>query len=874
MTSEYNFLKSDVSKKLILVIGLSLPLFISVFAGNLLKVRKLLEKAQYEKAEKVVRKALDKNPTDIEGNFYLSILFLEESYNLYNIDSALIFINKAEANFSKANEEELAQQAKALITQEMLGAQHAQVDKAGYLRAMEAMSVQAMENFMETFDGAAQTDKVIKVRDSLVYDQTKRSNTWQAYEIYFQTYPTSVYADEAKKKYQSLIFESYTSDGSVDGYMRFLEDHPNTPFRKQAESVIFDLLTPANDWKGLKKFLERYPNSHLAKRAGDILYHQAKNRDLEYLKWILAEHPLSDSLVSINKLEGVIILPFFVQEKFGFMDKTGNLILPLAYSSVDENYICESISEIWLSVVKDDSPQIINRAGEVILSGQNDFTPINKTTYLVGKERRFIYHASGYLLTDISVEEAEQIADSWIAYKKDYSWGILDARGDVILDPKYESVQQFGSLIVVELDGKFGFIKPNSKESIAKLALLYDDYELISDSLILAYDGDKEGLFDFNLDNIVPVDTHEIQIGNRLIKIKESNGYRLQDEYDQTYGPYSDIKVGDTWTGLKSDSTWRLCPSFNYDSTFLMNIDSLLFLGSSFVYTTRGKESWITLNDGEKFSLDPKPKVELVPTNGRSVKSSFLVITAGKKKGVYSSVGQRLFEVEGEISLLADSVFRIKKNGKMGLMSTDGSTLAAVKYDVLDEADHLVFLLKSGKIGAFDLTNDKLIPAEYNERIERFGSEKYLVRKTDGYTVIDANNKALLPGLYGDITYWSDSTLWVKKGSLWSLIGYDGSELISKVVSVRSWLQVGDESFVIIFGEGGHGLVSDQRGMILPMQYNDILNVGTKESPIFFAEQHLETAGLFIVTYFNFNGVAFKSQAYRPDEYDRIYCDQ
>jgi tetratricopeptide (TPR) repeat protein len=874
LSNEYHISKGALFQRLILIIGLCLFLVISSPAGNLLKVRKFLEKAQYDKAEKVVRKALDKNPEDIEGNFYLSILFLEASYNLYNIDSALIFINKADTNFSSANEEALKDLSKSLINKELLKAQRDSIDEAGYRRAMDAMNVESMEYFTKTFDGATQAEKVLQVRDSLVYDKAKITNTWQTYEAYFQTYPASVYADEAKKKYQSLIFQSYTSDGGVNGYILFLEDHPTTPFRKQAESVIFDLLTPGNDWNGLKNFLQRYPDSYLAKRAGDIMYHQSKNRDTDDLKWVLASHPLSDSLVRVNQLEEAVILPFFAQGKFGFMDMAGNLVLPLVYSGVDENYICETSSEIWLSVLLDNIPQIINRAGEAVLAGQNDFIPINSTAYLVGKDRRFIYHASGHLLSDISVQDAKAISNSWIAFRQDYNWGILDARGDVILDPKYEAIEQFGSLIVVELNGKLGFIKPNSKESLAKVALLYDDYEFISDSLLLVYDGENEGLFDLNLEILVPLDTHEIQIASGLITVKDSNGYQLLNVHNQSFGPFRDIILGDTWTGLKSDSIWSLCSSYDFDSTFQGGIDSLCFFGSHFIFALRGKESWIILDDGKKFNLEPKENVELVAKNGRSINSNYLQITSSKNKGVLDSNGNKIFETEGELSLLADSVFGIKKNGKMGLLSTDGSTLVPVKYDVVDEAEHLVFLLQSGKIGAFDLTNYKLIPAEYNERIERFGSEKYLVREADGYALIDSSNERLLPGLYDDITYWNDSTLWVKKGASWSLIQYDGRELISNVVSVRSWLQVKDEAIVIIFGEGGHGLVSDRRGMILPMQYNDILNVGTNDAPIFFAEQHLETAGLFIVTYFNFDGVAFKSQAYRPDEYDRIYCDQ
>ena len=73
--------------------------------------------------------------------------------------------------------------------------------------------------------------------------------------------------------------------------------------------------------------------------------------------------------------------------------------------------------------------------------------------------------------------------------------------------------------------------------------------------------------------------------------------------------------------------------------------------------------------------------------------------------------------------------------------------------------------------------------------------------------------------------------------------------------------------------KGKFGLMSDQSGVLLKAEYSDIFNIGPKENPLFFADQHLSNAGFHVVSYVDDQGKLVFSKAYNKEEFDRILCE-
>ncbi len=72
--------------------------------------------------------------------------------------------------------------------------------------------------------------------------------------------------------------------------------------------------------------------------------------------------------------------------------------------------------------------------------------------------------------------------------------------------------------------------------------------------------------------------------------------------------------------------------------------------------------------------------------------------------------------------------------------------------------------------------------------------------------------------------------------------------------------------------ENAFGVISNRRGIVVPMQYSDIVNLGSKEVPLYFTERHIEEAGISVVVYYDSFGKIIRKQAMEADEFEKIYC--
>jgi hypothetical protein len=70
-----------------------------------------------------------------------------------------------------------------------------------------------------------------------------------------------------------------------------------------------------------------------------------------------------------------------------------------------------------------------------------------------------------------------------------------------------------------------------------------------------------------------------------------------------------------------------------------------------------------------------------------------------------------------------------------------------------------------------------------------------------------------------------------------------------------------------------YGVMSSRMGLIIPISFTDIINLGTLDDPLYFTEKYIEEAGIYIVVYYNKKGELVRKQAYEEEEYERILCD-
>ena len=83
-----------------------------------------------------------------------------------------------------------------------------------------------------------------------------------------------------------------------------------------------------------------------------------------------------------------------------------------------------------------------------------------------------------------------------------------------------------------------------------------------------------------------------------------------------------------------------------------------------------------------------------------------------------------------------------------------------------------------------------------------------------------------------------------------------------------------DELRIIALGEGGYGILSNKVDEVIPLSFNDIVQIGPPADPIYLTEKHIPEADFSVVIYYNKDGMVIRKQAFEPDEYDLIYCDK
>ena len=69
-------------------------------------------------------------------------------------------------------------------------------------------------------------------------------------------------------------------------------------------------------------------------------------------------------------------------------------------------------------------------------------------------------------------------------------------------------------------------------------------------------------------------------------------------------------------------------------------------------------------------------------------------------------------------------------------------------------------------------------------------------------------------------------------------------------------------------------MVSNRHGVIIPVNFTDIVNVGSPDVPVYFTEKHVPEASIFVVIYYDHSGNFLRKEVYEQEDYERIYCNK
>lgn len=830
-----------------------------------------MSKGKWMKAEQSLKKALRKDSINAEARMVYAQWFFSPTNPDYDIDAAYACLLDAFKDYAIVDQRQRERMQRFPLDSAILLHLRAEIDSAAFERAKDINTEASYITFLDKFLFSKFRGNAIELRDEVSFLDALKVNTYQSFDLYIAKYPDSHRAAEARNRYNKLLFEDKTKDGKLKSFISFYKTYPDSPFRKVVTEQIFEISTASGELDDYLDFITNYNDSSwILKKAKDIAFHLAQQSNVN-----IPHQILSDSIRNVLSLEADYWVPFLKGEKFGFMNSRGEETLAAQFDGISNEYLCGNVTEDYLVTSKG----VVSRSNKIIVEGVVDFVEDLGSGILMVKTDKCnrLVHKSGFKLIDDCVEDAQLVANQFVAVQTNGKWSLHAISGRKLVEQKYEAIRSEGDLIVFIKNGKSIL---NTIDEIIKAAdknilpekMVFDEVRKLNTNKFLVKNGALEGVVNSDLQFEIPLDRQVLTLTSFGFTKKVLNKVTtvgLSETIDKE--EFSEIKPYLNWLGLYQTKGSKLY-DIKASKIIAANVDSLWFT-NRLAMASRADSVNVIFGSGRRMMFHNTTKVTFVKSPD-SVR--YFYLEDKNKKQLYEvDSGLKKFTLEfDKIEELGYNLFLIEHKGKRGLVNIEGKTILPLEYDaVAKSSDHLVSLLKDKKFGLFDLKNQKLLKAAYERNVAFFSESILIVYKDGYYGFVDREAKPLSAFEFDEVKPWSDSSAFVRKNYRWLI--YDIYTRKVTQSQIKDYQLIKDdpkEKIAIIHKENEYGVISSSKGIIIPPTFSDVLNLGTAEKPIYFTEKNVEEADLFVVIYYDENGQLIRRHIYEADEYDRIYC--
>jgi len=828
------------------------------------KLLGIQERSRWSKAEKSIRKALAKDSLNPEPAYLLALYYFHPSFSTFNVDSASAFQHRAVrlTGFHDRGR-------KPVPDTVSLRRLRVRIDSAAFERAKEVDSEEGYQFFLDRFGLAAQRPVAIELRDEMAFLKALKGNTSGSFQAFITRYPASHRRQEAQDRMDKLLYEEETKDRRLSGYVRFYDTYRDSPFRSLAEKNIFEISTASGEHQAFQRFLDRYPQSKWSGRARTVLFEmlQAGILSEAHAPW------MTDSLRQQEKLNDSYWVAVRKAGRYGFIDENGTEIVAPRFENIPEEYRCGGIRDRFLIT----SQGLLARNGSIFWPGNiSESRELGLGFVLIASDSgRVVVHEAGFRVGPDGLQDALIIANRFVGLKKNGKWAIFSLVGRPLLPFGFDEVATLDSLIQLTKNRKRILTTPGRIGRIAEGSdfredFVFDETRKWGEQHYWVRNGVLEGVVDANLNFLIPLD--------RQLLRKTSFGF-LSTKSDRMFIrgirhlediPYRSVTEQAGWIRMKDASS----RNFLYDKGFgwKKEGDSVWFQGQiAFLQSVDSVTAF--LPSGQKVSFARGATYQL--KEYRDV-AAWIILEEKKRKWVVDAEsGVRLFGAEFDnLDPVSGSVFILTRGNKRGLMQDNGKVLLPLEYDAIVPAeDDSYSLLKEKKFGWYDARSNVLIKPIYDRNVRPYNKTFRLAYKEGGYGFIHPDGKLVGNYSWEDVQYWNDSVAWVKKSGQWQLVEIQTQR--TKLDRIRKFTHISDsplEKITLVQQDHAYGVISSTRGVVVPIQYTDVLNLGSKEVPLYFTERHIAEAGISVVVYFDRHGKVVRTQAMETDEFEKIAC--
>jgi TolA-binding protein len=831
-----------------------------------------IEKKRWDRVESQLQKALRKDSLNATARFVYAAYFLSPENPAFNIDSSYHYILASQADFQQSDIRERERMKRFPLDSLVLLRLRERIDSAAFELATRTNTVEAYDHFLLVYSTASQHNRAVELRDEVAYFNAMKENSYQAFAEYLEKYPASARAKDAKDKYNTLLYENKTNDKRLKSYHAFVKEFPDSPYRHAAELQIFEKMTAVGSIESFEEFLSQYPQSSYTRKAKNILYHILKEENAEHR----SSSVWNDSLRAVNESEKKILVPFFKDGKYGFIDQEGREVIAPNLEEPGQAYQCGNITDDIL-IFKN---KAISKHGPVIYQGELDSMEDLGYGFILIETSScsIVIHKSGFKVADC-VDDARILDGRIFAIKRNERWSLHALNGKKLPSGEWSDIHSIGAVFVFQRDKKSILAKLSDIEVLADSGKLEfsDDYDEIKPwqkGLIWFRKGDLQGLMDQSLNTVIQPVNYVLTSFDHACLAKSPTGYFFYNSKGQQSVQFENVTSHGSWTAVKNQG-WRL---YHVEQSRYLSssFDSIAFKGP-FVFGISKDPVRVFFSESQVADLPDGSVTEFLPGKDST---SYLMVETGDTKTIYNRLGARMFSLTvDKIQYAGSGFFIIQKKDRTrkdrrGLVDETGRVILQPEFDAIGSVtDDVVSLLKDKKFGLFNCRTLKQIKPVYTKNVTRYALGHLTAFQNGFYGFITWDEKVPATFEFEEIRYWNDSVAWVRKNYQWMLYNIEHKTAVDDQISNYTIVaDTGQEQIAIIKQEGHYGVISSKRDEIIPPTLSRIINVGSAEQPVYFTAKHVEEASIYVVIYYNKDGRLLRRQVYEEDEYEKISC--
>lgn len=281
-----------------------------IFAQNVDRAYRLIEKGELEKADEILTKSYFSDSLKATVNLGLALIYSSDSYPHHNYFKAWQHMLVAGKNIDAASDDEKELMKRLLFNIETLKnnwplkqkfefrqkdienklIKYVREEKdldlvnefiarfpdskfyenvvhiRNYLefgRAIQENTIESYDCFIAKFPDAAQVPEAIELRNKLAFDLARKANSISAYNDFLKRYPNAVQVIEATHLRDELAFEQAKKENTIEAYENFINQYPQalqvTVATHLYQRLIFEKAKQINTFEAYTDFIKRFP---------------------------------------------------------------------------------------------------------------------------------------------------------------------------------------------------------------------------------------------------------------------------------------------------------------------------------------------------------------------------------------------------------------------------------------------------------------------------------------------------------------------------------------------------------------------------------------------------------------------------------------